>query len=283
MLKCRKQIHYSSSKFSLSGGIMKRFLVLFFTLWAFVAFSSFSQGEEIPATPQDKELPKVEEIKPPWVAIGVRSTYFIMDHHYKPIVGNLVDMAEYQNYYPINANIQVNLSKYFALELSGNQFKAMALNSDYHYFASDCDLQWTSIMLGLQFRWPHFHKSFVPYIIGGLSYNINTIKKNNWYYYGFPDPDTYNNWTSQGNKPEDWPNNGYRRIHSVEDSYGGFIGLGADYFLTKHWAINMDCRYHWSQVNWTYQLINNDGELGGARGTVLLDSWILGLGIKYFF
>ena len=195
----------------------------------------------------------------------------------------MVDLDEEQNYLPVNPFIQYHFSKYLAIEFSYNEFEDMTLNTDYSKQFSDGDVASTSYMLGLQFRWPHFHKSFIPYISGGVSYNKNKFLKHNWYYYGFPDPATYDSWTGQGNKPEDWPNNGYRRIHSVDDSYGVFLGLGMDYFFAKSWAVNIDWRYHWSTAKWTYQLLDNDGQLRLNENTVILDSWILGLGIKYFF
>jgi outer membrane protein W len=261
---------------------MKRYLILFIALWfSVMALPSLSQGGEELSKGKGEGIQ--EETKMLGLAIGLRSNYVLLDHSRRPIVGNLIALDEYQEYLPMSPWIQVNLTKYFALEFGLDQFKAQALNSDYHYFASDGDIAWTSYMLGLQFRWPHFYKSFVPYIVGGVSYNKNTFLKHNWYYYGFPDPETYDNWIRQGNNPEDYPNNGYRRIHSVEDSYGVFLGLGVDYFLTKHWAINIDYRYHWTQANWTYRLINYDGLLRNEPGTVVLDSWILGLGVKCFF
>lgn len=261
---------------------MKRFLVLFFALWtSIMAIPSLTQGEDIPSKSQEEG--NQSEAETLGLAIGLRSNYFNLTQSRRTIVGNLVALDEDQNYLPMNLFIQYHVSKYFALEFGVNQFEDMTLNTDYLRWASDGDIAWTSYMLGLQFRWPHFHKSFVPYIVGGGSYNKNTFLKHNWYYYGFPDPSTYDNWTSQGNKPEDWPNNGYRRIHSVEDSYGVFLGLGVDYFLTKNWAINIDWRFHWSQANWTYRLLDYDGLLRNTPGTVVLDSWILGLGIKCFF
>jgi hypothetical protein len=261
---------------------MRRYLVLCITLWFFIlAFPSLSPGDDELTNSQGEG--KQTEDKTLRLAIGLRSIYYNLTQPTRTIVGNLAALDEEQNYLPVNPVIQFPVSKYLALEFGINQFEDMTLNTDYLRWASDGDLAWTSFMLGLQFRWPHFHKSFVPYIVGGGSYNRNTFLRHNWYYYGFPDPQTYNNWTSQGNKPEDWPNNGYRRIHMVEDSYGVFLGLGADYFLTKNWAINIDWRYHWSQANWTYWLINNDGELRRTPGTVVLDSWVLGLGIKYYF
>ncbi len=78
----------------------------------------------------------------------------------------MVDLEEEQNYLPFNPFIQYHFSKYLAIEFAYNEFEDMTLNNDYLKWASDGDVAWTSYMLGLQFRWPHFHKSFVPYISG---------------------------------------------------------------------------------------------------------------------
>jgi hypothetical protein len=254
-------------------------------LWVFVLLvglftvPSFSHGEDTPPVVIEKEKPWA---RPFWLAVGIRSNYFRLTDAKRTIVGNLLDIEEDQNYIPLPL-IQGSLSKYFALELGMGQFKAMTLNNDYLRWASDGDLNWTSYMLGVQFRWPHLRIPLVPYLSGGVSYNKTTWDRKEWYYYGFPDPATYSSWTGQGNRPEDFPNNGYRRIHKVDDAYGVYLGFGADYFLTKHWAVNLDWRYQWSQANWTYQLVNNDGLLRNIPGTVVLDSWTLGMGIKYFF
>lgn len=258
-----------------------RFLA-FILLISSLTIPSLSQGLEKPPIGQGEE--SQGQTKPTWVAIGVHSNYFQLAQSRRTIVGNLIAEEEDQNYIPLNPLLQVNLSKHFALEFGFNSFKAVMLNNDYIRSSSDGTLEWNSLMLGLQFRLPELHKSFVPYFLAGVSYNKNAIHINNWYYYGFPDPPTYTSWTGQGNKPEDYPNNGYRRIHSVEDSYGVFLGLGVDYFLTKHWAVNLDWRYHWSQAKWTYRLLNNDGEIRAPEsGSAILDSWILGLGVKWFF
>lgn len=264
------------------GGIMQRYIILFLTLWtSIMAMPSLTKGEEIPLNSQGVE--NQEEIKPLGLAVGLRSIYYNLTQSRRTIVGNLAVLDEDQNYLPVNPYLQFHVSKYFAVEFAYYRFEDMTLNTDLLRGSSDGDIASSSYMLGLQFRWPHFHKDFVPYLLGGVSYNKNTFLKHNWYYYGFPDPQTYDTWTSQGNKPEDWPNNGYRRIHTVENSLGVALGLGLDYFLTKNWAINLDWRYHWTQANWTYQLINDDGELRKNYSTVILDSWILGLSIKVFF
>jgi hypothetical protein len=253
-------------------------LVLLITL---LAVPSVSQSQE--AQPGGSAKDGQTGDKPSWFAVGIRSNYFRLGDSRRTIVGNLTALLEEdQNYIPMPV-IQASLSKYVAFELSMSQFKAMALNNDYSKWSSDGDLNWTSYMLGVQFRWPHFPIPLVPYLSGGVSLNKTSWDKKNWYYYGFPDPAVYADWTAQGNKPEDFPNNGYRRIHKVDDAYGVYLGFGADYFITKHWAVNLDWRYQWSTANWDYQLVNNDGLLRDTPGTVVLDSWTIGLGVKYFF
>jgi outer membrane protein W len=147
-------------------------------------------------------------------------------------------------------------------------------------------IKWAPFMLDLQFRWPHFHKSFVPYVLGGVSYIKTSWEREDWYYYGFPYPWVYDAWISQGNRPQDYPNGGYRRIYDVEDhTFGILLGLGVDYFIRKNLALNLDVRYHWAIVNFTYSLVENDGQnvFHSEQRGFTLDSWILGLGIKYYF
>jgi hypothetical protein len=256
---------------------MKRCSYVIFIFWVSLVAPSLGSGQEMPQGAKEKE-----GAKPSWVAIGLRSNYFRLTNSRRTIVGNLLALDEEQSYIPMPL-VQVSLCKYFSLELGMGQFKTTALNNDYLRWASDGDLKWTSYMLGGQFRWPHFRIPLVPYISGGVTLNKTTWDGKNWYYYGFPDPMTYAAWTGQGKRPEDFPNNGYRRIHKVDDAYGVYVGLGADYFLDRHWAINLDWRYQWATANWTYQLVNNERLINDTPGTAVLDSWTIGLGVKYFF
>jgi outer membrane protein W len=242
-------------------------------------------------------LPKVEATSRTWgLALGLRSTYYQMTQNTGKIIGNVNLMEEEQNYSPIKPVLQINFSKYLALEFGYDQFKAKALNrafiaegisyNEHDPRFSDGAVEWTPYMLALQFRWPHFHKSFVPYLLGGLSYTKTSWTRKEWYYNGFPYPWVYDNWTSQGNRPQDYPNGGYRRIFTVDDhTIGTLLGFGVDYFIWDNLALNLDCRYHWAKVNFTYSLAFDEGRdvVSQTKGTFGLDSWILGLGLKYFF
>jgi len=151
---------------------------------------------------------------------------------------------------------------------------------------TDGYIKWEPYTLALQFRWPIFHDAVVPYVLGGVSYIKTSWEREDWYYYGFPYPWTYYDWISQGNRPQDYPNGGYRRIYDVEDhTFGTVLGLGVDYFIWKHWALNLDLRYSWARVNFTYSLSQDNGTNVSIPQpkSFPLDSWIVGLGIKYFF
>jgi outer membrane protein W len=287
---------------------VKRYLYfIIFSIWSFILIvPAVIHGETIQGEKpsigvnQDAatqvEVSKVEPKTREWgVALGLRSTYFQMTQNHGHFVGAVNYLQEEQNYLPIKPLVQLNLSKYFALEFGYDQFKAGTLNgaftvdnvnySEHDSRFTDGYIHWDSFMLALQFRWPHFHKSFVPYVLGGVSYIKTSWERENWYYYGFPWPWVYDAWVGQGNRPQDYPNGGYRRIYDVDDhTFGVLLGLGLDYFIWKNWALNLDVRYQWAKVNFRYGLVDDNSQnVALSTHSFPLDSWILGLGLKYYF
>jgi len=271
---------------------MKRHVIFNLMLGLFILIlPSLSHGEEPKLQDSQNEVRVIE--KSPWgVAIGVRSTYFQMQQNTGPIFRNIDLLEEEQNLAPYKPILQINYSSNWALEFGYDRFKANTLNQGSEGVAAndknwaDGALEWQPIMMALQFRWPLFNKYVVPYVVGGLSYTKTSWNRNEWYYYGFSSLAEYTNWTSLGNRPEDLPNNSYRRIFSVDDhTIGSLLGLGVDFFVWKNLALNLDWRYHWAQVNFTYTLAYDGGRniVSQQPGTFVLDSWILGLGVKYFF
>ena len=226
------------------------------------------------------------------IGLGLHTTYFRMQQNRGEIFRNITLLDEEQDVPPIKPMIEVSFLKYWAFELGYDKFKAAALNRAFDIYEehdrrwTDGYVEWTPIMLTLQFRWPYFHRLITPYILGGFSYVKTDWKRNDWYYYGFPSQEVYANWVSQGSRPEEYPNYGYRRIFATDDhSIGTLLGVGVDFLFKKKWAVNLDWRYHWAKVNFTYTLAFDEGQSVVSRdgGTFILDSWILGLGVKYFF
>jgi outer membrane protein W len=286
---------------------VKRYLLLYLIICSSILiFPALSHGEttqqEMPKVGEAQgettkvEVPKVEMRTREWgIALGLRSTYFQMTQNHGQFVGAVNYLPEEQNYLPIKPVVQLNLSKYLALEFGYDQFKAGTLNaaftadgvnySEHDSRFNDGYIKWDPFTLAIQFRWPHFHKSFVPYVLGGVSYIKTSWEREDWYYYGFPWPWVYDAWISQGNRPQDYSNGGYRRIYDVDDhTFGVLLGFGVDYFIWKNWALNLDVRYQWAKVNFTYSLVEDEGQnVSRSVHSFPLDSWILGLGIKYFF
>lgn len=252
---------------------MKRYPVLF--ILCVVGLALFSWGS-VSAEPLS-------------VSIGLRSTYYQMTQNKGPIFGNIISLDENQhfgpsqNLIPFKPMIQLLLTRNWALELGYDQFSATTTNQgdDSH----DGDIKWNPFMLALQYRFDLPYRAVVPYVFWGLSYNKVTFEERPWYRWGFPNPGSYDTWVGQGNRPEDYPNNAYRRKFTPKDGFGSFFGLGVDYFLSPNWALNMDWRYHIFKTNFRFLLGYDEGRdvTHDTTGSFNLEQWILGFGIKYFF
>lgn len=266
----------------------------------FLVFSVVSAIVQ-PAAGETEPSPAIEDPCPgnlmrktyPWeLAVGLHSSYFRMQKNRGEIFRNITLLAEEQNYAPMKPSVVFYFHDYWGVELSYDRFKAAALNRAFDIYPehdrrwTDGYVDWTPLMLSFQFRWPRFHPRITPYLLAGISYTQTSWQRNEWYYYGFPSLDAYNQWVEQGNKPEDYPNAGYRRIFATDDHCIGTLwGLGVDFRLFQHWALNLDWRYHWARVKFTYTLAYDDGAYVVSRdgGTFVLDGWILSLNLRYYF
>jgi hypothetical protein len=279
------------------GGIVKRqiffFIMICFLIssWAVICSGETIQGETANGI--------LTQNKPAngggtnWgLFLGLHSTFFQMQRNRGEIFRNINWLAEEQNYWPYKPMVQVTFPNFFALELDYDHFKAAALNRAFDIYPehdrrwSDGYLEWAPLMVAFQIHPPKIHRAIDPYVLGGISYTKTSWKRNDWYYYGFPSLEVYNQWTAQGNNPEEYSWDGYRRIFAVDDHcIGTLLGFGVNYFIKKNIVLNLNWRYHWARVNFTYTLASDGGRAPFSieRGVFYLDSWILGLGLFYFF
>ncbi len=236
--------------------------------------------------------PRTPDQKPWALSLGLRASYFHMTRNKGEIFRNITLLSEEQDVNPYKPTVILCLPPYLGLELSYDRFKAATLNRAFDIYPehdrrwTDGWVEWSPLMLGLQLRYPLRHPTFEPYLAGGLSFNQTRWKRNDWYYYGFPSLEAYQQWTSQGLAPEEYPNAGYRRIFATDDHcLGTWLGLGADIHLSPHWGVNLEARYHWAKVNFTYTLAYDGGDtvISRDRGTFILDAWIWTLGMKFSF
>ena len=68
----------------------------------------------------------------------------------------------------------------------------------------------------------------------------------------------------------------------VDDSFGFHIDAGVDFFVNSNFALNIDARYFWSQAD-TKMTTTELGITEGGDDEADLDSFIIGIGAKYFF
>jgi opacity protein-like surface antigen len=226
------------------------------------------------------------------LTMGIHSSYFQMQKNRGELFRNINLLNEEQDYVPFKPSVQIHFLKYLGVEVYYDHFKAAALNRAFDIYPehdrrwTDGFVEWSPLMMTLHFHWPMLNNKLIPYVLGGMSYTKTSWQRNDWYYYGFPSLEVYNQWTGQGLKPEDYPNAGYRRIFATDDHcLGALLGLGLDYYFCKNLALNLDWRYHWAKVKFTYTLAYDDGQVvvGRDGGTFHLDAWILSLGLKYLF
>jgi len=154
--------------------------------------------------------------------------------------------------YGLNATYRHN--EYFSLEFaldrltkSQNDFKVAgaAWNGG--------DIKQTPLTVTARFHWPI--GIFSPYIGAGLGYYWNSYDINN----GIWDPGT---------------------ALYMDNSVGYHVNAGSEVFLdvAKKLALNVDFKYVWNKADIT---ATNAGDR--ITGSMRLDSFVVGLGVKYYF
>ena len=68
----------------------------------------------------------------------------------------------------------------------------------------------------------------------------------------------------------------------IDDSFGFHIDAGVDYFVNSNFALNLDARYFWSEADAT-MTTTELGVTDKGDDEIDLDSFIIGVGAKYFF
>lgn len=126
------------------------------------------------------------------------------------------------------------------------------------------------LQLTAQFRMPSGNAS--PYIGAGVGYYFNNFD------IGGDAEDVID--LAQAIDP------GFDMDLEIDDSFGYHINAGIDYFANKNLAFNLDARYFWSEADGTFTVTDPNGTFGGSfkeEGEVDIDSFVIGVGVKYFF
>ena len=183
--------------------------------------------------------------------------------------------------WPSNVNVQYLVNKYFGLVAEMDWFNAT--------MEKDGKLDWKVLTLGATFRYP-IKDRFIPYVVGGITYNFVKFEENNWWHYGFPGNAEFDAWDAQrpaDTEPVDWwkSYNDKQRDFRADDGFGWTVGGGMDVMLTDMIALNMDLRWNWAQTDVDYTIAFNDGKdrTDDHKFTYDLDTFSYSVGIRFYF
>jgi opacity protein-like surface antigen len=247
------------------------FLLLVNSVWA-----EEVRREAQPAT-SDGKVQKEKTNKSFGLGVGLHSTYFnlLSSERFRGV--NRVE--EQQDYAPTQVTLNYKVYEWmaegipFQLALEGEAFLkplvGKTINEGFNW--GDGDLKWTPYILSLQMRAPKW-KGFVPYLSFGVAYIKTDFNTAWWYENGYDTPELIHQ--ARGKK----------RYYEMDDStWGWSVGGGTDYFFTKNLALNLDMKFLFATVKFTYEIYVNQIREDQDHGQFSLDSLMIALGLKYYF
>jgi outer membrane protein len=167
-------------------------------------------------------------------------------------LGNVDYSNQSVGFIGLNGTYQYNEN--FSLELSidrmiksQSDFKASGLS----YKAGD--ITQTPVLLTARYHFPV--GMFSPYVGAGFGYYFNDYAKDNAF------------WNANANV-------------SLKNNWGYHVNVGSEYFITqsRNIALNIDLKYVWNKAD--MEASNGATQITGSMN---LDAYLIGLGIKYYF
>jgi hypothetical protein len=206
--------------------------------------------------------------------VGLRSSYFQTTDTQN--FRSINRMEEEQDYTPSRVFLSYQLYKHLYLEGEAFLKALVSRPRNVNTSAYDGDLQWTPYFLTLQARIPSQCR-FQPYLSLGVAYIRTEFNPQPYYRNGYDNPEEYAQY---------FPTRGVvktREFSPEENVWGAQFGIGADYYVTKHFSLNLDIRYLIAQVNFKYRVTAGNVTQIDEQGSFNLDSWLLGFGLRYSF
>lgn len=217
--------------------------------------------------------------------LGTRTSKFTLDTTSTAptpedaFLGNLYKLDPEQNSAPTKVFIDFNIIKYWGVEWTWDEMAARPVNfvpgePDTPGF-SDGTLTVGGPILATYGRYPFEISdqiSVVPFIGLGYAFWKADFDENTWWVYGYSSPEEFAadpNPAQRGNS---------RRIE-VGDDPTSFIYLGADLFLTQHWAAQLYYRQMDMDIDADFYLA---GEVRDTGSFPMSSSW-WAFGVKYAF
>ena len=183
--------------------------------------------------------------------------------------------------WPSNVNVQYLLNKYVGLVAEMDWFNAT--------MEKDGKLDWKVLTIGATLRYP-IKERFIPYVVGGITYNFVKFEENNWWHYGFPGNAEFDAWDAQrpaGTDPVTWwkSYDDKQRDFRADNAFGWTVGGGMDVMITDMIALNMDVRWNWAQTDVDYTIAFNDGKdiHDDHKFSYDLDTFSYSVGLRFYF
>jgi opacity protein-like surface antigen len=258
----------------------KTIIISIFLLFCLSRIGALQAGEASGSakSPSPNDPSKIEK-RPAGLglALGLSSTYFRMTDPQR--FKGLNRVEEQQDYTPSQITLNYALGQWkapgqtFQFNLDGEAFlkPLTALPKNEGLSWGDGELEWTPYILSLQMRVPN-KTGFLPYLSLGVAYIRTNFNTYSWYANGYPDPNS----TAQARGKK-------RFFHMEPNTWGWSLGAGTDYFITRNWALNLDIKYLLASASFDWGVTVNGALLDQGHGQFYLDSFLVGLGVKYLF
>ena len=156
------------------------------------------------------------------------------------------------------ANLTYFFVDYFSLEFSGGYVKPDLdlTQSSTGYVVDYGELKQIPFLLTARFHWWSDIPKVGLYAGGGVGYFINDFSVSST----------------------------YRSRHSgvavdADNSFGFLVAVGAEYFLTEKWALNVDLKYVYNPVDF----VQTQPGVSPSEFDLDLNTFLGGVGIKYYF
>lgn len=187
-------------------------------------------------------------------------------------------VSEKQELYPTNLNMLFLFCPYGGLAVEWDRYTAV--------MEQDGKQVWDTFTLGVNLRLPveNFPLRFAPYGVLGVTYNLPQFSEENWWRYGWPSKQEFDDFMSRQGPPYDM-DTGRVRNFRTDPSFGVTYGVGVDIFLTQNLALNLDLRWNIATTDVHYTIVSDDG-----RHTLLtrdfnynLETVAYGIGFRWYF
>ncbi|MFC1813353.1 OmpW family protein [Thermodesulfobacteriota bacterium] len=191
---------------------------------------------------------------------GVRASFYgIQEDHFSGFTTFAFDVeSEFDAAVLIELDLTYFFCRYFSLELSAGYVKTDMDYSSSGFKGMYGELEQVPILLTARVHWPVTER-LRPYIGGGAGYYINDIDK------------------VEG--PADFFFGAPPAVEALIDEVFGFhAAAGIEFFISDHFAFNLDVKYIWQETN-----IGFDGAGFDSSDSSNLDALVAGVGVKYYF